>query len=198
MPTVCQAIIDGNVCGYSNPDGLDFCDDCGSNLRNQSRSQSNVIDVEIVDTQPEAIESPTPPVAALTPPIQAPQMSNQSAPSPAPNTGPAKLVIQRNGPGGKSYPLDASEIRIGRWDADNGHFPEIDLTHDDVDSKISRSHAKITRENGRYFIEDLGSLNGTFINRGSRLVQGQKAPLNPGDELVMGKIFFSFEIDTVT
>jgi predicted component of type VI protein secretion system len=79
-------------------------------------------------------------------------------------------------------------------DADKGHLPKIDLTDDDINSKISRNHSKISFENEGYFIEDLGSLNGTFINQGNRLVQGQKAPLNHGDELIMGKLFFRFEV----
>jgi serine/threonine-protein kinase len=193
IPIVCQAIIDGKICGYSNPDGLDFCDDCGSDLRNQTPANSSVMDVESVEAKPEATPPQTPSLTLSSPPSPqgAPQASN---PSPAPTNGHAKLVIRRNGPVGKTYVIDAPEIRLGRWDADNGHFPEIDLTEDDRDSKVSRSHAKITLENGQYFIEDLGSLNGTYVNRGKRLLQGQKTPLNHGDEIIMGRLFFSFEI----
>ena len=138
---------------------------------------------------PESADAKLSTVADLPTLLPTPDASNRT-----PFNGCAKLVILRNGPVGKTYLLDAPEIRIGRWDADNGHFPEIDLTDDDIDRKISRSHAKITSENGQYFIEDLGSLNGTFVNRSKRLVQGQKAPLNDGDELIMGKLFFRFEM----
>ncbi len=219
MPIICQAVIDGKVCGYSNPDGLDFCDDCGSDLRNQVSSvpvtAGTRVDSEVVaENQKETVPQPL----TLSPQVQASGMevSEPGVPKPvdatpstvadlptplptpgasssAPVNGHAKLVILRNGPVGKTYPLDAPEIRMGRWDADNGHFPEIDLTDDDIDSKVSRSHAKITVENGQYFIEDLGSLNGTFVNRGKRLVQGQKVLLKNGDELIVGKMFFRFE-----
>ncbi len=211
MPIICQAIIDGKVCGYSNPDGLDFCDDCGSDLRNQVTADTDVIDVEVVEEKQEAAELPSPLLPALSFPVQAleTQISSQSVPdavaSPMPlpvpipdnrasTNGGAKLVILRNGPVGKIYALDSPEIRMGRRDAENRHFPKIDLADENLDSKISRSHAKVTFENGGYFIEDLGSLNGTFINRGKRLVQGQKASLNHGDELIMGKLFFRLEV----
>ncbi|MCZ6679756.1 MAG: FHA domain-containing protein [Candidatus Poribacteria bacterium] len=211
MPIICQATIDGQVCGYSNPDGLDFCDDCGSDLRNQVAADSNIIDAEVIDAEGGQAKLPPPPLPALSASTGGPetQISSQAMPEavdppvPAPATTPqsdtptnghGKLVVLRNGPVGKTYVLDVPEIRIGRWDADNGHFPEIDLTDDDLDSKISRSHAKITFENAQYVVEDLGSLNGTFINQGKRLVQGQKAPLNNGDELIVGKLFFRFEV----
>ena len=210
MPMICQAIIDGKVCGHSNPDGLDFCDNCGSDLRNQTVVDTNVIDVEVVEVE-RRVKLPTPPLPALSPPPQIPDApilpqgvpkaagSATLSPVSIPNNGAltnghTQLVVLRNRPVGKTYPLDSPEIHMGRWDADNGHFPEIGLTNDDLDSKISRSHAKITFENGQYFVEDLGSLNGTFINRGTRLVQGQKAPLSHSDELIMGKMFFRFEV----
>jgi len=188
MPIVCHAVIDGNVCGYSNPDGLDFCDDCGSDLRNQPSANNSIIEAEF-----KAV-SPSPEHLALSPPTacDAPEAAQQT-----PTNGHAALVIQRNGPVGKKYVLDTPEMCLGRWDADNGHFPEIDLTEDDKDSKVSRSHAKITQETGQYFIEDLGSLNGTYVNRGKRLLQGQKVPLNHGDELIIGKLFFTFELAAV-
>ena len=49
------------------------------------------------------------------------------------------------------------------------HLPDVDLDTDDPEAKVSRRHARITLSNGQYFLEDLGSTNGTFINRGKRL-----------------------------
>ncbi|MGE5708200.1 MAG: FHA domain-containing protein [Bacteroidota bacterium] len=105
---------------------------------------------------------------------------------------PAKLVITRGGTVGKEFPLEIGETQIGRWDPDGGAFPEIDLTADDAEAKISRKHARVFVQNGEYLVEDLGSLNGTYVNRGPRLLPGSPQPLKDGDEVVMGKTFFKF------
>jgi hypothetical protein len=104
----------------------------------------------------------------------------------------AKLIIQRGGKVGKEFPISGSESMIGRWDADGGIFPDVDLDQDDPEAKVSRRHARIQFQNNQYLIEDLGSTNGTFINRGPRLLPGAKQPLNNGDEIIVGKTFLKF------
>jgi hypothetical protein len=104
----------------------------------------------------------------------------------------AKLIIQRGGKVGKEFPITNAESMIGRWDADGGIFPDIDLDQDDPEAKVSRRHARIQFSNNQYLIEDLGSTNGTFINRGPRLLPGTKQPLNNGDEIIVGKTFLKF------
>jgi pSer/pThr/pTyr-binding forkhead associated (FHA) protein len=104
----------------------------------------------------------------------------------------AKLIIQRGGKIGKEFPIVSAESMIGRWDADGGIFPDIDLDQDDPEAKVSRRHARIQFLNNQYLIEDLGSTNGTFINRGPRLLPGTKQPLNNGDEIIVGKTFLKF------
>lgn len=104
----------------------------------------------------------------------------------------AKLIIQRGGKIGKEFPIAGNESMIGRWDADGGIFPDVDLDHDDPEAKVSRRHARIQFLNNQYLIEDLGSTNGTFINRGPRLLPGIKQPLNNGDEIIVGKTFLKF------
>ncbi len=104
----------------------------------------------------------------------------------------AKLIIQRGGKIGKEFPIAGTESMIGRWDADGGIFPDIDLDQDDPEAKVSRRHARIQFYNNQYLIEDLGSTNGTFINRGPRLLPGIKQPLNNGDEIIVGKTFLKF------
>ena len=105
-----------------------------------------------------------------------------------------KLVVTRGGTIGREFPIDAEVINIGRWDPDGGAFPEIDLTNDDPEAKVSRKHARILYKNGKYFLEDVGSLNGTYINRGPRLVPGEPQEIKDGDEVVMGKTFFKFVV----
>lgn len=104
----------------------------------------------------------------------------------------ALLVVTRNGRVGREFPLDADLLQIGRWDPDGGSFPEIDLSNDDVEAKVSRRHARIVRREGRYYLEDQGSLNGSFVNRGERLPPGTPTLLNDGDEVILGKTFFTF------
>jgi len=105
----------------------------------------------------------------------------------------AKIVIARGGTVGKEFKIEpVGETQIGRWDPDGGAFPEIDLTEDDAEAKISRKHARIFVKDGGYFVEDLGSLNGTFLNRGPRLLPGSPEALKAGDEVIMGKTFFKF------
>jgi hypothetical protein len=104
----------------------------------------------------------------------------------------AKLVIQRGGKIGKEFTLSGTESLIGRWDADGGIFPDVDLDQDDPEAKVSRRHARIQCQQNQYLIEDLGSTNGTFVNRGPRLLPGNKQPLKNGDEIIVGKTFLKF------
>ena len=104
----------------------------------------------------------------------------------------AKLVIQRGGKVGKEFPINGIEALIGRWDADGGIFPDVDLDQDDPEAKVSRRHARIQFLNNQYLIEDLGSTNGTFVNRGPRLSPGAKQPIKNGDEIIVGKTFLKF------
>jgi hypothetical protein len=106
----------------------------------------------------------------------------------------AKLVIHRGRSVGKEFPLCEDESHIGRWDADGGIFPDVDLDSDDPEAKVSRRHARITRRGGQYYIEDLGSTNGTFVNRGRRLLPGDRQPLHDGDEVIVGKTFLKFQV----
>jgi len=106
----------------------------------------------------------------------------------------ANLVIERGRSAGKQFPLSNDESQIGRWDADGGVFPDVDLDDDDPEAKVSRRHARIMRDDSQYFIEDLGSTNGTFVNRGRRLVPGNRQSLRDGDEIIVGKTFLRFHV----
>lgn len=64
------------------------------------------------------------------------------------------------------------------------------------DSGISRQHANIRLQNGQYFISDLGSLNGVYVN--SRKVPGEEAcPLNHGDKIQLGRVKINFHLEEV-
>jgi hypothetical protein len=106
----------------------------------------------------------------------------------------ARLVIERGRSVGKQFMLSSAESHIGRWDADGGVFPDVDLDSDDPEAKVSRRHARISLSDGKYVLEDLGSTNGTFVNRGKRLAPGTRQPLNDGDEIIVGKTFLRFHV----
>jgi hypothetical protein len=125
----------------------------------------------------------------------APRRLEESAPRRGSGGTPhAKLVIHRGRSVGKEFPLCEDESHIGRWDADGGIFPDVDLDSDDPEAKVSRRHARITRRGGQYYIEDLGSTNGTFVNRGRRLLPGDRQSLRDGDEVIVGKTFLKFHV----
>jgi pSer/pThr/pTyr-binding forkhead associated (FHA) protein len=80
------------------------------------------------------------------------------------------------------------EVNIGRLDPASASFPDIDLTSDGgLEKGVSRRHAKITRRGNEVFIEDLGSINGTFLNR-KKLTPYLPQAVKSGDELQLGKL----------
>jgi hypothetical protein len=80
------------------------------------------------------------------------------------------------------------EVTIGRLDPASASFPDVDLTTDDaLDRGVSRRHAKITRRGHEVFIEDLGSINGTFVNR-KKLTPYLPEVLRNGDQLHLGEL----------
>ena len=85
-------------------------------------------------------------------------------------------------------PLTKEEVSIGRLDPASGSFPDVDLTsHGGQEGGVSRRHANIIRRGSEVFIEDLGSINGTFLNR-KKLIPYLPEALKNGDELRLGKL----------
>ncbi len=122
-------------------------------------------------------------------PVEAPASEGQSAGMTA------ALTLIRGGTVGKVFELQAGDNLVGRWDPDSGSFPEVDMENDDPEARISRKHALI-KFGETLTIEDIGSLNGTFVNRGPRLEPGSPAALNDGDEIIIGKTFFKVSVTT--
>lgn len=185
-------------CNTENLDGSRFCDECGAPL-------SMVLDKTPTDTgrngEPTTESEPffngsQPHVDAAVAfqGRQATSGSGNISVSPPQSVAHSRLVIERGRSAGKQFALSEEESQIGRWDADGGIFPDVDLDADDPEAKVSRRHARIVLRNGQYFIEDLGSTNGTFINRGRRLLPGDRQPLRDGDEIIVGKTFLRFHV----
>jgi FHA domain-containing protein len=141
------------------------------------------------------------------PPPASEAKTGEITPPPAPSAAPAaamsadfkaKLSLLRGGRKGQEFPLDSGQNFIGRWDPETGSFPEVDLEQDDPEAKISRKHALIIIEGGKITIEDIGSLNGTYVNRGNRLIPGTPLEIKAGDEVIIGKTFLKLVVDPIS
>jgi hypothetical protein len=184
-------------CGNDNRETANFCEECGARL------------IELPpppNFKPEPVSRPVSSsgfkASAVTsvgiPPLVEPnggpvdlQVDDDNAP---PTGVHGMLIIERGGAATSEFPLSGDESQIGRWDADNGIFPDVDLDAFDSDAKVSRRHARVTFRNGVHMVEDLGSTNGTFVNRGRRLLPGSPQILNDGDEIIVGKTFLRFRV----
>jgi FHA domain-containing protein len=84
--------------------------------------------------------------------------------------------------------IDDPVIHVGRTDRSANVFPNIDLETDGGhNAGVSRRHVRISRQPDGYYLEDLGSINGTFLNR-RRLSPGNPTELKDGDEVRLGNI----------
>jgi len=81
-----------------------------------------------------------------------------------------------------------ADVHVGRLDAAQDIFPDVDLTPDGgLKGGVSRCHCRIYGEDGDYYVEDLGSANGTFLN-GERLTPYLPHVLGEGDRLQLGRV----------
>lgn len=192
-------------CGTESPDSCQFCDECGTRLALAISSQDAPAYVPPAASEPAArISSPSnvttvSPNETFAPPAFAANGGSAIVSSGNPQTSAsgkmdAVVVIERGVPEGHIFRVVGTDCIIGRWDADNGVFPDIDLDAFDPEAKVSRRHARIRMADGNYTIEDLGSTNGTYLNRGRRLIPGMPQVIRSGDEVIVGKTFLRFKI----
>jgi hypothetical protein len=88
----------------------------------------------------------------------------------------------------------SKEIVLGRLDAGRAIFPDIDLTNEQgMEMGVSRRHARIVRRGNQVFIEDLSSLNGTFLNT-ARLAPELPYPLKEGDQVQLGRLILTIHL----
>ncbi|WNG39658.1 FHA domain-containing protein [Archangium violaceum] len=91
-----------------------------------------------------------------------------------------QLTIAEGKEAGKEFVFEQDSVLIGR-------VAECDVVL--YDAGISRRHCRIFSEGGEYFVEDLGSSNGTRVN--GTPVEGKQA-LSKGDQLSLGPVVFVF------
>jgi pSer/pThr/pTyr-binding forkhead associated (FHA) protein len=94
-------------------------------------------------------------------------------------SGPMLVIRAGGGRVGESFPVEGERMSIGRR-------PESEVFLDDV--TVSRDHALLIRRNEHWYLDDCGSLNGTYVNR-SRI---ESHRLEEGDEVQVGKYKLTF------
>lgn len=153
-------------CGHSNPDDARFCSNCGAALRPAAAAAPSPGETSTI-TIGSAVEAGEPDKGAgLT-------TADQAAIDALP-PGSALLVVRRGPNSGSRFLLDSDTTTAGR-------HPSSDIFLDDV--TVSRRHAEFVRAHDGFAVRDVGSLNGTYVNR-ERI---DSSPLSAGDEVQVGK-----------
>ena len=150
-------------CGFVNAEGANYCSRCGAYLgagreKPPNQGESATATYRIDET------------GELVPV----DVGNVVA-----DEGAALVIRAGGGRVGESFPLNADRMTIGRR-------PDSDIFLDDV--TVSRDHALLVRRSGDYYLDDLGSLNGTYVNR--HRIESHR--LEDGDELQIGKFKLTF------
>jgi len=148
------------ACGHENSADARFCSQCGSALAEPAAPSDNTATIQIADPRSDTSDR-------LLSPVDAAAVDGLPA-------GSALLVVQRGPGSGSRFLLDQELVRSGR-------HPDSDIFLDDV--TVSRRHAEFQRTDGGYTVSDVGSLNGTYVNR-DRI---DRVALNDGDEVQIGK-----------
>ncbi len=160
-----------NQCGQQNPDDSRFCSRCGA-AQARAGGEAPVESTSTISLA--AIEGALDGDTAAPVAESAEVTSGEASALEALPPGSALLVVKRGPNAGSRFLLDAETTTAGR-------HPESDIFLDDV--TVSRRHADFVREGGGFVVRDVGSLNGTYLNR-ERI---ESAGLAGGDEVQIGK-----------
>lgn len=158
-------------CGHQNAETSRFCSNCGTPLRSgvhaeRASETTSTISISGLEAYDSEVTGQTP-LPSLSPEAQA---AVEALPP-----GSALLVVRRGPNSGSRFLLDSELTTAGR-------HPQSDIFLDDV--TVSRRHVEFRRgPDGRFTVADVGSLNGTYVNREAI----DAAPLNNGDEVQIGK-----------
>jgi pSer/pThr/pTyr-binding forkhead associated (FHA) protein len=152
-----------NRCGHRNPDGSNFCSSCGQVLERPA-------DGEPVTT-----------TITLTPVESAGEVADEEITVEIDDlpVGAGMLVVKRGPNAGSRFVLSPDVTSIGR-------SPESEIFLDDI--TVSRRHAEVVHQGAAFVVRDVGSLNGTYLNR-QRI---EETTMANGDELQVGKFRLVF------
>jgi pSer/pThr/pTyr-binding forkhead associated (FHA) protein len=147
-------------CGFVNPEGANYCQKCGAYVGGPAEGESD---------EPTTMTYTVDDTGEMQP-IDIDEAVARSG---------AALVIRSGGRAGESFTIAEDRVSIGR-------SPDAGVFLDDV--TVSRNHALLVRRRDGLYIDDLGSLNGTYVNR--RRIESHL--LADGDEIQVGKYKLSY------
>jgi hypothetical protein len=147
-------------CGFANPEGANYCQKCGAYLGGPKEGGDEPTTMTYrVDETGEML------------PVDIDEVVEES--------GAALVIRSGGGRAGESFSVAEERVSIGR-------SPDAGVFLDDV--TVSRNHALLVRRRDGLYIDDLGSLNGTYVNR--RRIESHR--LADGDEIQVGKYKLSY------
>ena len=147
-------------CGFVNPEGANYCQKCGAYL---GPSEGN-------EEQPTTMSYRVDETGEYQP-VDLEEAVDRA--------GAALVIRSGGGRAGESFTIEEDRVSIGR-------SPDAGVFLDDV--TVSRNHALLVRRRDGLYIDDLGSLNGTYVNR--RRIESHR--LDDGDEIQVGKYKLSY------
>ena len=168
------------ACGRQNPDDARFCAQCGTRLLSADASSAEPRGNEVSGETTATIQVGAGSGDSKTDTSDKLRPVDAAAVDALP-VGHALLVVQKGPGSGSRFLLDNDVVEAGR-------HPESSIFLDDV--TVSRRHAVFHRDHDAFTVSDVGSLNGTYVNR-DRI---ERVRLNDGDEVQIGKyrlVFFS-------
>jgi FHA domain-containing protein/zinc ribbon protein len=145
-------------CGFVNPEGANYCQKCGAFLARSEGEDASTMAYKVGET-------------GEYEPVDVTDEVDKA--------GAALVIRSGGGRAGESFTIDRDRMSIGRT-------PDAAVFLDDV--TVSRNHALLVRRQDGLYIDDLGSLNGTYVNR--RRIESHK--LDDGDEIQIGKYKLSY------
>ena len=147
-------------CGFVNDEGANYCQKCGAYLgrTEPGEEQPTTMSYRVDET-------------GEYKPVDLEEEVDR--------VGAALVIRSGGGRSGESFTIDQDRMSIGRT-------PDAAVFLDDV--TVSRNHALVVRRDDGYYIDDLGSLNGTYVNR--RRIESHQ--LQDGDEIQIGKYKLSY------
>ena len=147
-----------NRCGHRNPEGSNFCSSCGAVLERPGEADPSATTITLS-------------------PVELDDEEMTVSVGVVPETG--VLVVRRGPNAGSRFALEKPVTTVGR-------HPDSDIFLDDV--TVSRRHAEVAIEPERFMVRDVGSLNGTYLNR-ERI---EESEMHNGDVLQIGKFRLVF------
>jgi hypothetical protein len=100
----------------------------------------------------------------------------------------AQLIVEVGAGGIAEFWIEKDAALVGRSSPVDGIAPEVDFTDVDPNRLVSRRHAFILRKRGGFVVEDLESVNGTYLNGIQRLQPHAQTLLRDGDQITFGEV----------